>query len=64
MLNEKVYDAFLSMGASEQKARDAAVALAEGEPRLTRLEGRIDLLTWMVATNIAMTIGVLFKLLH
>lgn len=59
MISE-VYDALVEAGASEEKARKAAEAVAAYE----RLEGRVTLLQWMMATNIVLTLGVLGKLLH
>lgn len=70
MISE-VYDALVEAGASEEKARRAAEAVATYENRLAtidgrmeRLEGRMTLLQWMMATNIVITLGVLGKLLH
>ena len=67
---KEVYDAFKEAGVSEEKASQAAAALTQYEERFQRLEqrmihleGRMSLLQWMVGTNIALTIAVLFKLL-
>jgi hypothetical protein len=66
----EVYDAFVGAGASQDKARKAAEAVASYESRFsgaeqksTKLEGRVDLLTWMVGANIALSIAVLVRLL-
>jgi len=66
MLSE-VYDALRdAQGVSEEKARKAAEAIASYENRFAdlaarsdRLEGRINTLTWMVGTNITLTLLVL-----
>jgi hypothetical protein len=71
MISE-VYDALLSAGVEEQKARRAAEALAN--PKLngdfgalrvefTALRGEVSTLRWMVGTNIILTIAVLGRLL-
>ena len=69
MISE-VYDALLEAGASEEKARKAAEAVAAYdqrfatlETRLVQLDGRVALVQWMVCTNIVLTLGVLWKLL-
>jgi len=38
--------------------------VASYDNRLSNIESRLTLLTWMVGINIAATLGVLFKLLH
>jgi len=69
MISE-VYDALLEAGASEEKARKAAEAVAAYdqrfavlETRMVELGGRVALVQWMVGTNIVLTLGVLWKLL-
>ncbi len=63
----EVYDALLEAGASQEKARKAAEAIAgyesrfaEIEKRLERLEGKITLLSWMVGVAISLSLGNLF----
>lgn len=60
MISE-VYDALLDAGASEQKARAAAEALASYDSefhridvRLERIEGRLQLLQWQVGALFAL----------
>lgn len=67
MISE-VYDALKEAGASEEKARKAAEAIASYENRfssfenrMVRIEGKIDLLQWMIGFNLAMTVAVLWK---
>ena len=69
MISE-VYDALLEAGASEEKARKAAEAVAAYDQRFAALEtrmvelgGRVVLVQWMVGTNIVLTLGVLWKFL-
>jgi hypothetical protein len=63
----EVYDALLEAGASQDKARKAAEAIAgyetrftEIEKRLERMEGKITLLSWMVGVAISVSLGNLF----
>lgn len=60
----EVYDALLEAGASQEKARKAAEAIAgyesrftEFEKRLERMDGKITLLTWMVGASISPTLA-------
>jgi hypothetical protein len=69
MISE-VYDALLEAGASEEKARKAAEAVAQYhqrfaslEQKIVQLDGRMSLLHWMVGTNVVLTLGCLGKLL-
>ena len=63
LMLSSLYDALLEAGASEEKARKAAeeAALYEArfgglDQRMTALDGRVSMLTWMVGTNIALTL--------
>ncbi len=58
----EVYDALKEAGATEDKAKKAAEALAAYENRFTRVEGDLNLLKWMVGFNLAMSVGILLKL--
>jgi hypothetical protein len=67
MISE-VYDAFKEAGASEEKARKAAEAIAGYENRFAKIDerfaimdGRLVLLQWMLGFNLAMTIAILWK---
>jgi hypothetical protein len=67
MISE-VYDALKEAGASEEKARKAAEAIASTENRFSRVEGELiairgeqNLLRWMIGFNLAMTIAILWK---
>jgi hypothetical protein len=57
-------EALLDAGATPDKATKAAEEAACYENRLSGVEGRLATLSWMVATNIALTSAVLFKLFH
>ena len=69
MMVSEVYDAFIASGAPEDKARDAAVAMAAYESRFYKIEGDlgvirgdINLLKWMNGITWALCLGILFKL--
>jgi ABC-type Fe3+-hydroxamate transport system substrate-binding protein len=60
----EVYDALIEAGASQEKARKAAEAIAgyesrfaEIEKQLERIEGKITLLSWMVGVSITLTVA-------
>jgi len=53
-------DALLDAGSSPKKANRAAEELAGYETRLTSIDGRLALITWMVGSNLAATLGVLW----
>ncbi len=57
----EVYDAFLSAGASEEKARKAAETLANYNERFTRIETDITLLKWMCGTMLAGVMALVIK---
>ena len=58
----EVYDAFIASGAPEDKARDAAEAMAAYESRFSKIEGDLNLLKWMNGITWALSFGILFKL--
>jgi hypothetical protein len=60
MISE-VYDALKEAGASEEKARKAAEAIASYENRFSRIENDLSVLKWMVGFNLAITTAVLWK---
>ena len=57
----EVYDAFKDAGASDDKARAAATAIAEHDMRQTKVEADLALLKWMVGANIALTMAVVAR---
>jgi hypothetical protein len=65
----ELYDALLSAGSDEAKARAAAKAVAENESRFDALErkqiehdGKFTLLQWMLGFNLALTMAIFWKL--
>jgi hypothetical protein len=67
----EVCDALIAAGSPEDKARKAAEAIAGYEnrfsgveQRLTRMEGELKLLSWMIGFNLAGTVGIIFMLLR
>jgi hypothetical protein len=68
MISE-VYDAFIASGAPEDKAREAAVAMAAYQDRfhnfdgdLGVIRGDINLLKWMNGITWAFCLAILFRL--
>lgn len=57
-------DALIEAGASEDKASRAAEELASYENRLASMENKLSVLIWMVGTNLAVTLGLLAKMLR
>jgi hypothetical protein len=57
-------DALLNAGATADKADKAAEELAGYENRFAGIETRLAVLTWMVGSNIAVTIGLLWLLIR
>jgi len=63
MMITELYDALKDAGATEEKARKAAEILADYDSRLASIDTRLSVLTWMVGTNLIVTLGVLWRLL-
>jgi hypothetical protein len=63
MLNYDVFEAFKSAGADDEKARRAAEALAQDQGRFAKIEGKLDLHSWILAFNTAMLAAVLWRVL-
>jgi hypothetical protein len=57
-------EALLDAGADPEKANKASEEVASYENRLAAIEARLSVLTWMVGTNIVVTIGILWMLLR
>ncbi len=57
-MGTEVYDALLSAGAPEDKARRAAEVLANYDDRFSRIERRLAVLTWQVGVLAAVQIAV------
>jgi hypothetical protein len=61
LMNEEVYAALLEAGATDEKARAAARSVASYDTRLAYVERDLAVLKWMAASNIALTVAVLFR---
>jgi hypothetical protein len=53
----EVYDAFREAGASEERSRAAAEAVANYDDQLAKLRGDVSLLKWMAGFNIALSVA-------
>jgi len=60
MISE-IYDALLSTGADEVKARKPAEAIAEHEKRFDHVDNELLLLKWMMGVMLAGTISLVLK---
>ncbi len=60
MISE-VYDALISAGADEEKAREAAKAVAQYDKDIAEIKASLMLVKWMVGFNLAFTLAVLWK---
>jgi len=60
MISE-VYDALKDAGASEEKARKAAEAIAAYENRFNRIEQDLAIVKWMLGFVLAMVTAILWK---
>lgn len=56
-------EALIEAGASGDSANKAAEEVAACENRLASMDNRPSVLTWMVGTNIVISLGVLWRLL-
>ena len=56
-----VYDAFLSAGAPEDKARAAARSIADHEGRFGRIEADLLVLKWMTGVTVAGVVALVLK---
>ncbi len=57
----KTYDALISAGAPEEKARAAAEELAAYETRFAKIETDLAVLKWMVGVNLAASLSLVIK---
>jgi len=58
---KEVYDAFLEAGVSDEKATEAAKAIANYDARFNKIEADLLLLKWMVGLVIVVEIAPLLK---
>jgi hypothetical protein len=59
----EVYDALRSAGADDEKARAAAIALADTDNAFSEIRQRLRVLEWAVGANTVMLIGLVLKLI-
>jgi hypothetical protein len=63
----EIYDALKEAGASEDKAKKAAEAVAAYDSHFASIEKELAVLKWMATTNIAMSlflVGLLGRAVH
>lgn len=60
MISE-LYDALLSAGADETKAREAAKAVAQYDKDIAEIKASLMLVKWMIGFNLAFTLAVVLK---
>ena len=63
LMPSKTCDALREAGASEELAREAAEEIATFDARPASVESKLNILQWMVGTNVILTVGVLLRLL-
>lgn len=61
MLNYDAFEAFKSAGADDEKARKAVEALAQDQSRFAKIEGKLDLHSWILTFNTTMLVAVLWR---
>ncbi len=59
----RVYDALRGAGADDEKARAAAIALADTDNAFAEIRQRLRVLDWAVGANTVMLIGLVLKLI-
>lgn len=64
MMMRQLYSALRNAGADDDSASRAAEEVANYDNRINKVESDLALLKWMVGTNIALTLTILFKLFH
>jgi hypothetical protein len=62
LMNSELYDALVSAGAPESKARAAAVSMADYDTRFAKIDGDLLLLKWMVGFNLAFSAAIVTKI--
>jgi len=56
---KEIRDAFREANVSEQTADAAGKIIADQDARVEKVESRLNLLTWMIGTNVVLTIAVI-----
>lgn len=62
MIIEQLYDALLSAGAEEPKAREAARAVAEFQASSAEIKSTLRLHNWMLTYLVALTTAMAWKI--
>jgi hypothetical protein len=62
MMMGNLYSALKQAGADDDNARKAAEEVATYDSRMSTIENRLSVLTWMVGTNVALTLAIVGKL--
>jgi hypothetical protein len=57
----EVYDALRSAGADDEKARAAAIVLADTDNAFSDIRQRLRVLEWAVGANAVMLLGLVLK---
>jgi len=60
MISE-IYDAFISAGSDEEKARKAAEAVAEHETRFNNIDRELSVIKWMLGLVLAGVMSLVLK---
>ena len=60
MISE-LYEALIDAGASEEKAREAARAIAEYEDRFSKIDLDLRTLKWMVGATLAGVVSLIIR---
>jgi hypothetical protein len=61
MMMGNPYSALKQAGADEENAKKAAEEVVTYDARMNAIEGRLSVLTWMVGTNVALTLAIAGK---
>jgi len=61
LMLSKTYDALISAGAPEDKARAAAEELAAYETRFAKIETDLAVIKWMLGVNLAGVVSLVIK---
>ena len=62
IMNMEIYDALKEAGASEEKAKAAAVSVASYDERFAKVESTLRLHSWMLTYLVAVTTASLFRI--
>jgi hypothetical protein len=61
LMQEKLYRAFIAVGAGDDVAREAAVEAVETHDRLAKVESELRVLRWICSVTAAMVTGLFLK---